>query len=106
MQILIIGIAAYWFAVLSKVPDYIKQVLFKFGVKKPLKQNWVGVIKEPVNFSGPAYTTIRLYPIDCEKCLAFWVGLIYFPFTFDGVLYSFCASFVAIVTGLIINKLR
>ena len=103
MQILIIGIAAYWFAALSGIPTYIKNVLFKFGVKKTIEPPEAVTVA----FGGkPSYIPIRLYPFDCEKCLAFWLGLIYFPFTFEGILVSFCCSFVAIVTGLLIYKLR
>lgn len=99
MQIIIIGIAAYWFAALSGIPKYVSNVLFRFGIKKKHNTNTDTTFAE---YSTP----IRLYPFDCEKCLAFWLGIVYFPFNFEGVMVSFCCSFVAIVTGLLINKLR
>ena len=103
MQILIIGVVAHWFASLSGIPTYIKHVLFKFGIKKKININESADVTFGNRYD---YIQIRLYPFDCEKCLAFWIGLLYFPFTFDGVLYSCCASFVAILTLLLINKLR
>lgn len=104
MQILIIGVVAYWFASLSGIPTYIKNVLFKFGVGKKI----IETTQTNSTHTATVYShiPIRLYPFDCEKCLAFWIGLLYFPFTFDGILYSCCASFIAILTGLLINKLR
>lgn len=91
MQILIIAAFSYWFAALSGIPDYLKQVLFRFGVKKEI---------------GTGYTYVRLYPIDCEKCLGFWLGLINFWGINHFWLMAGCTSFLAIVIGLIVNKLR
>jgi hypothetical protein len=98
MQVLIIGLVAYWFAVESGIPNYISNVLFRFGVHKSISSN----IDTTVHGKIP----IRLYPLDCQKCLGFWLGVIYFPFTIDGLLLSCVSSLIAIVTGLILSKLK
>jgi len=95
MQVLVIGIVAYWFAVQSNIPNYIKDVLFNFGVKKKIQGATVDV-----------YTPIRLKPFDCEKCLAFWIGITWFPFTVEGIALACVSSFVSIVIGILINKIK
>ena len=91
---LLIGLFSLWFASESGIPTYIKTTLFKFGVKKGLP----GV-------SG-AHVPIRLYPFDCEKCLAFWLGILIFPYTWEGICWAALASLTAIVGKLILNRLR
>lgn len=90
LEMLLLGIFSYWFAVLSGIPTYIKNVLFRFGVKKQI---------------GTGYLPIRLYPFDCEKCLGFWLGAINFWGT-DFWIYAGCTSFIAMVLGYLINKIR
>lgn len=90
LEMLLLGAFSYWFAALSGVPDYIKGVLFRFGVKKRI---------------GTGHIAIRLKPFDCEKCLAFWLGVINF-WGNDFWIYAGCTSLLAIVIGLLINKLR
>lgn len=91
MQVLVIAAFSYWFAVLSGIPIYISGVLFKFGIRKKI---------------GTGEMAIRLYPIDCEKCLAFWLGLGYFWGQDGFIVLAGVTSFTAIVIGLLINKLR
>lgn len=91
MQVLIIAAFSYWFAVFSGIPQYISKVLFKFGVKKQI---------------GTGYMPIRLYPFDCEKCLAFWLAIINFWGQSEWWLMAGCASLVAIVIGFIVNRIR
>lgn len=98
MEVLIIGLAAYWFAVESGIPNYISLVLFRFGVSKSIRFN-----SDTTHYGK---LPIRLYPLDCQKCLGFWLGVIYFPFTIDGLLLSCVSSLVAITTGLILSKLK
>lgn len=93
-EILIIGLFALWFASESGLPTYVKNTLFKFGVKKELPG------------THGASIPIRLYPFDCEKCLAFWIGVIVFPFTWVGIAYACLASLTAIAGKLILNRLR
>lgn len=93
MSFLIVGIFSYWF-VLSGIPFYVSNVLYNFGIKTEIQEG--------------VYVPIRLKPVDCEKCLAFWIGIFYFwnlPW-YDNLIYAGVCSFVAIVTGLLINKLR
>lgn len=86
---IVIGIFSYWFAVESGIPQYISGVLFNFGIKKRYHES---------------YIPIRLKPFDCEKCLGFWLGLIYYYDTC--ILMAGITSFAAILTGLIIKKLK
>lgn len=98
MQVLIIGLVAYWFAVESGIPHYISNVLYRFGISKS-----VAYTTDTVHWGK---MPIRLYPLDCQKCLGFWLGVIYFPFTIDGLLLSCVSSLLAITTGLILSKLK
>ena len=98
MQVLIIGLVAYWFAVESGIPNYISNVLFRFGINKTVESKALTTTFGKI--------PIRLYPLDCQKCLGFWLGVCYFPFTIDGLLLSCVSSLIAIVTGLILSKLK
>lgn len=91
MQILIIAAFSYWFAALSGVPQYISKVLFNFGLKREI---------------GTGYLPIRLYPLDCEKCLAFWLSIICFWWEDWFVIISGVTSLVSMVIGYLINKIR
>ena len=90
MQILILAAFSYWFAAMSGIPIYISGVLFKFGIRKKI---------------GTGEMAIRLYPIDCEKCLSFWLGVIYFWHDDYFLILAGVTSFTAMVIGLLINKL-
>ena len=49
----------------------------------------------------------RIRPFDCEKCLAFWISIIYF--FHEGWLcipIAGCVSLGAIMLSILINKLR
>ena len=104
-ELLIIAAFAYWFAVWSGIPTYVKNVLFKFGVKKSLGYSKTVGTSDP---STKVYIPIRLLPFDCEKCLAFWLSLINFwdAGLIENVMLSGCCSLIAIVLTLSINKLR
>jgi len=87
---ILIAIFSYWFAGMSKIPTYVKNVLFNFGIKK-------------------GDLPIRLKPFDCEKCLAFWMCVWYFlfPKLFPVIIiYAGCASFAAILIQILISKIR
>lgn len=102
-EILIIGLFALWFASESGIPTYVKNTLFKFGVKKHVG---VTVIVGSAHPPTEMFVPIRLYPIDCEKCLAFWIGVLVFPFTWAGIAYACLASLTAIAGKIILNRLR
>jgi hypothetical protein len=97
MQYILIAVFAYWFACLSTIPNKIARFLYTYLN-----------IRKRVRVSGKdAYTTIRLKPFDCEKCLAFWLTLwyIFFPNYFPTlIIYAGCASALAITLGLSFNK--
>lgn len=92
--VLLIAGFSYWFAALSGVPKYISGVLFKFGIKRKIED------------TVPFFVPIRLYPIDCEKCLGFWLGLYYFWSSENYIMVAGCVSLTTMVLGFIINKLR
>lgn len=102
LEMLLLGAFSYWFAALSGIPTYVKNVLFKFGVKKRIETG----NNVDVAFGGRVYyEPVKLYPFACEKCLGFWLGAINF-WGNDFWIYAGCTSLLAIVIGLLINKLR
>lgn len=104
-EIVMIAAFAYWFAAESGIPMYIKNVLFRFGVKKKIGYSKIIGTNDT---SNPIFVPIRLYPIDCEKCLAFWTGVVWFwslPVT-ELILYAGVCSLGSIVIKTLIAKLR
>lgn len=79
MCVILIGLFAAWF-VISGIPTYVASVLVNFGIRK----------------------SYRLKPFDCEKCLGFWLGLM----PEWSIIDAGISSLIAIVTVIIINRLR
>src|SRR6478735_6618364 len=98
MQYILIGLFCYWFACLSKIPTYIAKGLYKLNVRKLVRVD-----------GKAAYTLVSMFPLNCEKCLAFWAALIYSGMASDPFLISIlmagCTSLLAMTCAFIINKI-
>jgi hypothetical protein len=81
---LVIAAFAVWFVMVIQAPAYIKTVFTITGIWKESRKSY------------------RLKPLDCEYCLAFWLGLAY-TWSIEGAVI---ASLSAYILALIINRLR
>lgn len=78
-MIFILPLLVVWFTTLSGLTETIPNLLYNLGIHRVT-----------FGFKQP----IRLYVLDCSKCLGFWTGLI----------YQFRSGLIeAIVTGILVS---
>lgn len=98
MIYVLIAAFSFWFAGVSGVPQGASRWLLKNNI-------WFNTYEDE---NHSARYEIRLKPFDCEKCLAFWIGLIYEltnkVHPLEAVLYAGLTSLLAVVIRGLYNR--
>ena len=94
-MILILGVIAWWISEGSGLIDHLKRFLFIFDIytKKDLQGNKI--------------QAESLKPLDCAKCLGFWIGIgYYFNSGYECIINAILVSSVSIIISKILWRLR
>lgn len=93
-EIILIAIASTWFTTMSNIPQTIKYYLKKLNIWYLTDEYGVHVAR-------------RIKPFDCEKCLSFWLTIIYcWSLHYEllyVLLYATCASSISLLISKIYN---